>query len=165
MFEHKLNNEDDLRLWNEVLHCLSEDTALMLSESSWKGKIHLRIGACSHWLRPHQTRWTANGGFAWPSGYGNGSGYSRYSLPKFDWSVMFVWDDLGQSWKAANRIEGKKNLILRVSVPTRTIQHNQAAIHSIWKQGTPENPNQKLTRFYGFRKKGMKWEYVAFQDI
>lgn len=141
IIENHLNKEDDSMLWVEVLNCLSEDTTSMLSESKWRGQIYLTIGACSHWLRPHQTRWKANGGFAWPSGYGNGSGYSREGLPEFDWSVVYIWETAERNWKPADRIEGKKKLMLRVAIPTKTVQRNQAAIHSIWEKGTPENPS------------------------
>lgn len=58
-----LGSEDDPELWQvAVQHILAQLTPVpgMLVE----------LGRCSHWLRPHQTRWTADGGFAWPSGYG-----------------------------------------------------------------------------------------------
>jgi len=133
----------------------------------------LWIGACSHWWRPHQRRWTAAGGFAWPTGYKGVAGYSD-GLPEFDWSVILSFD--GERWKRIDKFSGKKQAILRVAVPartggsvllhltkksmdefsekrtcrglaSRTARHKQAAIHSVWS--TSRQPE-----FYGFRVVG-----------
>lgn len=71
-----LNAEDDPELWQVVI-----DT--ILADLQAANGITVEIGRCSHWLRPHQTRWTADGGFAWPTGYG-GTAFSRTGLPLFD---------------------------------------------------------------------------------
>jgi hypothetical protein len=87
----RLDEDDDPELWQVALdHILGEfqkeDDALV------------EVGRCSHWLRPHQSRWSAGGGFAWPTGYGCGSGgYSRSALPQFDWSLVLRWT--GSTWK------------------------------------------------------------------
>jgi hypothetical protein len=30
---------------------------------------YAEIGYCHRWISPHQTPWSADGGFAWPFGY------------------------------------------------------------------------------------------------
>jgi len=104
MIEQYLNNDDDPNLWREVMASLAQDLEAMLFEKSYKGNIYLVIGACSHWTRPHQTRWTANGGFAWPSGYGNSEGWSRLGLPEFDWSCGYQWSSSNNCWKPSKKM-------------------------------------------------------------
>jgi hypothetical protein len=147
-----LTSDDDERLWREVLRVTSEDFEQRFAERNSKADIFMQVGACSHWLRPHQTRWTAAGGFAWPSGYGGSAGYSRNGLPEFDWSVLFQCVD--GKWRFAEKFAGKKQISLRVAVPSRTSRHNQAAVHTI------SSPGRELV-FYGFRKVEGEWKCIA----
>jgi hypothetical protein len=144
-----LASDDDPDLWRAVTDCAFADF-----EKS--PGILVEIGRCSHWLRPHQTRWTAGGGFAYPSGYGsgNGGGFSRLGLPQFDWSVLMSWT--GEAWEVTTK--RRSQVSLRITIPSRTTRHRQAAIHTLWSSG-----KSKLKRFYGFRKQDVGWCCVAVQ--
>jgi hypothetical protein len=141
-----LRRGDDFELWRVALeHILRElpKTPGTLAQ----------IGRCSHWLRPHQTRWTADSGFAWPTGYGSGTGgFSSNALPQFDWSVTLTWT--GERWAPAKDKSAK--LALRVTIPSRTGWHQQAAVHTVWMTG-----REKETRFYGFRYEDDVWRCTA----
>jgi hypothetical protein len=102
-------------------------------------------GACSHWLRPHQTRWTKAGGFAYPDGY-------RNFEPEFDWSVVLLFRD--EQWVPVAR---KRPTFLHVVIPSRTARHKQAAIYTRWLPA-------KETILYGFRQLDGKWRCVAVSD-
>ena len=157
-----LTDKDDPNLWEAILVELTVETKLCLDYAKKDIPIYLVLGCCSHWLRPHQTRWSSAGGFAWPAGYGNGDGdlnYSRMGEPELDWSVVYIWEK--EKWEPAERIAGKRKVILRVAVPTRTTTHSNAAVHSIWNPGTPNMPTTKRVRFYGFKKEENEWNCVA----
>lgn len=147
-----LEEEDDPDLWRvAVEHILAELTP--------RPGILVEFGRCSHWLRPHQTRWTADGGFAWPSGYG-GRGFSRDGFPLFDWSVVAAWT--GEVWERVNARDKKGRRLtttLRVAIPSRTTRHAQAAIHTRWRSG-----RRGERRLYGFRKKHGTWKCTAESD-
>ena len=144
-----LRLNDDTALWRVALeHILGE----LPRTPGTPGRL-VQVGRCSHWLRPHQTRWTADGGFAWPTGYGSGGGgYSRTALPQFDWSVVLAWT--GERWEPAADKAAKP--ALRVAIPSRTMWHQQAAVHTIWMTA-----KEKERRFYGFRKKSGVWRCTA----
>lgn len=147
-----LGPEDDADLWRAVLDTVLADLAVVQSSPT----VLVEVGRCSHWLRPHQTRWTADGGFAWPSGYGSGTGgYSRNGLPQFDWSVVLE----GVGWDWAEAEDRSACIALRVAVPSRTRRHRQAAIHTEWRIG-----QEKERRFYGFRRRDGVWRCTASGD-
>ncbi|MCG6987828.1 MAG: hypothetical protein LJF06_06575, partial [Gemmatimonadetes bacterium] len=75
-----LGGEDDLELWATVVAEVYEDAEYLCRYNPSRRWIETEIGAGSHWLRPHQTRWTADGGFAYPVGY-EGGRFSTWSLP------------------------------------------------------------------------------------
>lgn len=146
---HMLGDEDDAELWRAAIQYI------MLGFPQVQRRF-VEIGRCSHWLRPHQTRWTADGGFAWPSGYG-GTGYSRTGLPLFDWSIVLAWT--GERWNAIPSRDKRGKRVapsLRIAIPSRTTRHFQAAIHTRWVSG-----KKWEDRFYGFRKKGAIWRCTA----
>ena len=117
----------------------------------------VQVGRCSHWLRPHQTRWTADGGFAWPTGYGSGTGgFSREALPQFDWSVTLT--RVGDRWVVAR--DKSARVTVRITIPSRTTWHEQAAVHTVWTTG-----REKERRFYGFRNKGGVWRCTAETEM
>jgi hypothetical protein len=155
-----LTAEDDKDFWSTAVTVLLHDVATDLENARPKTDIYAQIGACSHWLRPHQTRWTTAGGFAWPSGYG-ASDYSRLGVPEFDWFVLLRRDFETQSWQPVHKLAGKRHLIFRVALPTRTTRHPQAAIHTIWLPRRPSDGQQKALRIYGFRKIDGVWQCVA----
>ena len=153
--ENRLTPQDDSQLWEKVLHVLGEEfVARYDAEASPRESWFLRIGVCSHWVRPHQSRWTAAGGFAWAVGYKGASGWS-HGLPDFDCSLILSFD--GEHWKRVEKFSGKRQVVLRVAVPTRTARHKQAAVHSIW------STSHSFT-LYGFRKSGGEWRCVAATD-
>ncbi len=136
----KLDVEDDPDLWRVVLVKILSDVQPMRG-------LTVEVGRCSHWLRPHQTRWTADGGFAAPLGYGKGR-----CVPEFDWSVVFEWS--GEEWNVASDQSVKPSF--QVVVPARTTRHNQAAVFTHWKSGKKEKHIP-----YGFRKKRNGWQLTA----
>ena len=147
-FRERLTSQDDPKAWQAILVVLGEELIARYRDAGRaKEAWFLRIGACSHWIRPHNSRWNAAGGFAWPGGYG--------SLPEFDWSVLFCFD--GRGWERVNKFSSKKQIVLRVAVPSRTARHKQAAVHSVW------SPSGEWT-LYGFRKVNDKWVCVAASD-
>ncbi|MDD2965848.1 MAG: hypothetical protein PHU33_18070, partial [Bacteroidales bacterium] len=100
-----LTSNDDPVFWQDAI----EYILLTESPSSDKKTEHIfaRVGACSHWLRPHQTRWRADGGFAAPIGYGS-SGYSRHGKPETEWEVILAWNNSTKQWEPAEKLHGKK---------------------------------------------------------
>lgn len=138
--------EDDPALWRAVLgHVLS-------GFCPPPGSL-FTVGCCSHWLRPHQTRWTADGGFAAPIGYGSGTGgFCFDALPQFDWSVTLT--RVREGWAVASDKSARP--ALRLTVPSRTKWHAQAAVHAVWSTG-----REKEQRRYGFRKAGGVWGCTA----
>jgi hypothetical protein len=148
--------DDDEALW--------ESASVVIVKEFLNGPLNLKtnenflqVGCCSHWLRPHQTRWTAAGGFAWPSGYGGFSTSSRRGLPEFDWSVTLQFKK--GEWERVDHPSGKKSTVLRVAIPNRTAKHNQAAMDLRW------GPS-KAQVFLGWRKGNSgTWHLVAEQEL
>lgn len=156
----QLSEEDDPALWTAVLTAVAEDAALV-REPRRRSPLYARIGACAHWVRPHQTRWSAGGGFVWPAGYGDGEGFSGVTgLPGFDWSTLLQFDPDLLCWKTPVDTPTKRHQSVRVAIPTRTTRHRQAAIHALWSTGTLD-PRAKRTVFYGFRCLHGAWTLAA----
>jgi hypothetical protein len=158
--EH-LAPDDDLALWEAAVDHILGDAEFLLRVPVRQGVL-AEVGRCSHWLRPHQSRWAADGGFAWPCGYG-GSGYSLAGLPEFDWSCLWRWDPDTASWVADEGGPRKRCLVFRVALPARTGRHPQAAAHALWTPGPPGYPRREFRQLYGFRKKGGRWLCTAYQ--
>ncbi len=159
-----LTQDDDPVFWAIATYTLLGDTFHFMLRDFDTHNIFIQLGACSHWLRPHQTRLTAAGGFALPAGYG-GSGQSREGLPEYDWSILIHWDISIGEWVLTDKFFGKKKLTRRIALPTRTARHNQAAVHAIWTPGSPRHPNQKRVDYYGFRKINGVWRCVLPTDV
>jgi hypothetical protein len=104
----RLATDDDPTLWVEVLRAVAEDV-LVLQAHTDRSKLYAVIGSC-HWLRPHQSRWTAAGGFALPVGYGDGERSLR-GLPNFDWSVTLRMGTVRSSADYSRRGVSTRNLI------------------------------------------------------
>jgi hypothetical protein len=158
-----LDEEDDEMLWQEAIGQIIADARQFASDDSDKKAVVIaHVGRCSHWLRPHQSRWVTNadGGFAAPIGY-VGSGFSPRRLPEFDWSLKWQWDRDSVRWIQSKQPNGKRLFEFRIAIPSRTRRHAQAAVHTLWRPGTPANPNNKLVQFYGFRKDPDTWELTA----
>jgi len=146
--EAKLAADDDRGFWRAALSVLTEEFVQRHAEESTNRDWAIVLGACSHWVRPHQTRWTAVGGFAYPGGY-------KESLPELDWSLILVFRD--RQWIPVSKLPGKKLKLFRVALPSRTARHNQAAVHTHWSPGNE-------TVLFGFRKLNQKWACVAASD-
>jgi hypothetical protein len=144
----KLGADDDPGLWKVALSVLADELTQRQAEESKHGAWAMVVGACSHWVRPHNSRWNAAGGFVFPDGY-------KDSLPEMDWSAVFVFRN--QEWTSATKLPGKNIQVFRVAIPTRTARHQQAAVHTRWR------PNGE-TVLYGFRKLADKWQCVAASD-
>jgi hypothetical protein len=145
-FIKHLTADDDPACWQVVLETV-------LADVDKQPGILVEVGCCSHWLRPHGSRWSADGGFALPEGYGSGSGgWGSVAPPQLDWSIVLQWT--GEAWEPVHR-ESLKHL-LRVAIPARTARHQQAAVHTLWMTG-----KEKQRRYYGFRRKDGRWECTA----
>src|SRR5215471_10346251 len=107
--EERLSAEDDPALWVKVLKVLADDASTVDIAGS---PLYAEIGRCSHWLRPHQTRWTLAGGFAYPVGYGHGGGF-RNGLPNFDWSVTLLYIPESNTWETPPAPPRKRALSIR----------------------------------------------------
>lgn len=148
VFEGKLTAHDDPDFWRIALFTFADEFVQRHEEESAKGDWAVVVGACSHWNRPHQTRWTAAGGFAYPEGY-------KQYFPKFDWSITLVYRD-GQLVPVAKR-PGKKVNLFQIAIPSRTMRHKQAAVHTRWSTAGK-------SVLFGFRKSDGKWKCVAASD-
>ncbi len=156
-----LSAEDDVRLWSALVTVLVDDVGTVITSHPPRDEILLEIGSCAHWLRPHQLRWTAAGGFAWPVGYGNDGTLGRDALPAFERSRLLHLDPITGAWAPTRGRPGRRPLVLRVAVPIRSTRHPQAAIHTIWMPGSPGDPDVKSTRCLGFRLTDGEWKLVA----
>jgi hypothetical protein len=159
------NAEDDPDFWRIALSVVMRDAAHLIEEQPSGSQFYLELGSCSHWRRPHQTRWTADGGFAWPSGY-NGIGFSDTGIPQMDWWIGLKWYRQQQVWGARGPRDGqaKRKFVLRVALPARTARHHQAAVNAIWLYGTPNEPRKKSLTMYGFRKTEGLWHLTAWTE-
>ena len=154
-----LTKEDDPDFWYLA-------TSTILAEAARTVQFHqdevfAQVGCCRHWIRPHQMRWNAGGGFAWPAGYDKTTtGYSFSALPALDWSEFFRWT--GIAWEPGRT--GRRCLLLRVAIPARTARHRQAANHTVW---TPHDPDgkKKVVQLFGFRKAEAGWSCTATEVL
>jgi hypothetical protein len=145
--EAKLGETDDRLFWQTALSVLTDEFLQRCNDKATKRSC-IVIGTCSHWVRPHNSCWKAGGGFAFPAGY-------RDSLPELDWSLTLVSRD--NHWDPVDKLPGKRLMVFRVAIPTRTTRHKQAAIHTRWLPG-------EGTILYGFRNLDGKWHCVAASD-
>ncbi len=54
----KLGADDDPKLWVEMLRAAAEDAAVLGTRG--RSRLYAIVG-CSHWARPHQSRWMPAG--------------------------------------------------------------------------------------------------------
>lgn len=156
-----LGADDDPALWAAVVNAVYPDAQALCRLGTGHGRIATRLGRCSHWLRPHQTRWTADGGFAWPTGY-VGRRFSREGLPEFDWFAQWAWSPESNRWARVYGGPVPGELCFRVAVPARSARHEQAAVHTVWRPGPPPRRRVPLVQFYGFRKRP-QWTCTAYR--
>ena len=158
VLQERLTMEDDPALWEQVLEAIADDASTLDSVNDGL-QLYAEVGICSHWLRPHQTRWTAAGGFACPVGY-DGVGFSRTGLPHFDWSVALQFSPAPLGWVTPEKLPKKRGTAVRIAIPSRTTRHRQAAVHTLWSPRTLDARCQR-TVFYGFRRSNGVWELKA----
>jgi hypothetical protein len=144
----KLTAGDDPYLWETALTVLADEFLQRYNREARNRNWFFLVGACSHWVRPHNSCWTAAGGFVYPDGYQN-------NLPEFDWAVIVSHQN--RSWLPAKKFSGKRPIVFRVAIPSRSVRHKQAAVHTKWS--TSQNPV-----LYGFRKLNGSWKCVAASD-
>lgn len=159
----RLSATDDADFWVLAVPLLLREAAWDLEQAAPRRPVYARVGACSHWLRPHQMRWTAAGGFAWPVGYGDAQ-YTYRGAPEFDWSVLARWDHEAREWREVAKVTAKRPMLLRAALPTRTIRHAQAAVHTIWLPTNPARARPKSILLHGFRKIDGVWQHVTGAD-
>lgn len=143
--ESKLMPDDDHEFWRVALTTLSDDFIRRYAEQPSCDRWALIVGACSHWRRPNQDRWTAAGGFAWPEGYGP-------NPPELNWTAIFAFQD--RIWLPIAKLPGKRLTVLTAALPSRTLRHRQAAVYVRWTPGHEKD-------LFGFRKIGAEWKCVA----
>jgi hypothetical protein len=119
--EPRLVVDDDPALWRVALFVLADELAQRQAEDSRRGVSAMVVGACSHWVRLHNSRWNARGGFIYLDGY-------KDFVPELDWSVIFIFRN--QEWTPARKLPGKNIEVFRVAIPARTGRHIKAAIHT-----------------------------------
>lgn len=146
--EPRLTSDDDPALWKSALLVLADELAQREAEKAPRGDWAIVVGACSHWVRPHNSRWDAAGGFIWPAGY-------KDDVPEFDWSATFLLRD--GRLEHAQKLPGKRTEVFRVAIPARTVRHKQAVVNARW---SPKGESV----LYGFRKTADKWRCVAASD-
>lgn len=162
LLAEKLGMDDDPALWAEVLRAAAEDASTLRTQAG--SRLYAVVGCCSHWARPHQSRWTAAGGFALPLGYGDGEGFVG-GLPNLDWSVTLQFDPHQSSWICPLQAPTKRFRSVRLAIPARSARHHlQAAVHAVWSAGTLDL-KQKRTVFYGFRKAESGWKLTARSEF
>jgi hypothetical protein len=160
-----LDQDDDPSLWERVVNTVYAAAADLSRAILGRDRVRTVLGRSSHWLRPHQTRWTADEGYAWPVGY-HGLPSSRDSAPEFDWVVEGRWSPASASWEIVpvRDPQRTKTLTFRVSVPCQTTQHEKVAAHTMWTPGSPPRPTSEYRQLYGFRRRGAGfWECTAYE--
>ncbi len=146
--ESNLAADDDRDFWHTALAVLADEFVHRREEESTKGAWAIVLGACFHWAMPHKGRWTAGGGFAYPGGSGQW-------FPKFDWSTTLIYR--GGKLLPVAKLPGKKVNLFQIAIPSRTLRHKQAVVHSRWSTGSK-------SVMFGFRKLSEKWKCVAVSD-
>ena len=139
-----------------------DDISTEAAESETKRELFLVVGPCSSWLRPHQTRWRVGDlEFAWPSGYG-GTRFSRTGLPELDWCCCFQYsgDDAYTMVDVPRRFK-KRQILLRVAIPTKTRDRWKASINMFWTPGTPRNARRSIVRLLAMLRKNDRWNLAG----
>jgi hypothetical protein len=70
--------------------------------------------------------------------------------------VVLAW--AGDRWLPATDRSARP--ALRLTIPSRTARHQQAAVHAVWMTA-----REKETRWYGFRRADAAWECAAETGI
>jgi len=146
--EAHLTADDDREFWQTALSVLADEFVTFVAKTRSEKDWAMLVAVCSHWRRPHQERWTAAGGFAWPS--------ENTTFPKLDWSMTLLYRDA--EFLAVPKLPSKGIRLFQVAIPSRTRQHKQAAVRARWGS----NGESVL---FGFRCVNGKWGCVAVSDL
>jgi len=156
----RLTSGDDPQIWKIAVETFLDDVEVKIQESSFRRPVYLVVGCCSSWLRPHQTRFSGGGGFAWPAGYG-GSRYSRTGLPEFDWFESFLRHRRGEWGRSTPpRLRKRRQVIARLAVPARTARHSKASVHGLLME-SPRKQEKSRSQLYFFRRSSKGWELIT----
>ncbi len=148
VFEGRLTAHDDPDFWRLALTIFADEFVQRHQEESAKGDWALVVGACSHWMWPHKARWIAGGGFAYPVGF-------HQDFPRLDWTVILLYRE--GCLRPAKKLPGKRVRLFQIAIPSRTLRHKQAAVHTRWS-------TESKSVLFGFRKLDGKWKCVAVSD-
>lgn len=148
-----LTADDDPGFWRAALGVIAGDVEHLAGAAPGAGRVVVELGCCARWLRPHQTRWRADGGFAWPDGYDHGR-------PEHAWACSLARVAPAR-WELVPGEPLRRACRLRASLPARTARHAQAAVHTVWTHGPPGGPREPTPYLYGFRKREGVWSLVA----
>jgi hypothetical protein len=70
----KLTVEDDCDFWRAALDVLADEFLQRYEKEAKNREWAFIVGACSHWVRPHNSSWkTTAGRFVSPNGYNDWS--------------------------------------------------------------------------------------------
>lgn len=167
-----------LQDWNEVratetaldflrtaLSTIFHDAAFEAGNLKPDSSVYLRVACHSHWKRPHQVRWTMDGGFAYPQTYTHFAN-SLLDSADTDWTAFFEWEPAEQTWRLVpvREVPPKGAPFLGVMLPSRTARHAQAAIYTRWSPPLPGSGPETYFRIYGFRNLKDQWQLTACED-
>src|SRR5260370_6103360 len=132
LIEERLGADDEPGLWVEILRSVAEDASVLRAQGG--SRLFAILGCCSHWARPHQSRWTAAGGFALPEGYGDGEGFLG-GLPNLDWSVTLQFNPNQPGWDYPMQPPTKRFSSVRLAIPSRTLATPHGPRFSVFGEG------------------------------
>ena len=160
-----LDPDDDINFWKTlIISILDEIDDRWNYEDLTIKSINLGIFKVSSWKRPHQTRWTASGGFAWPSSYSLHA--DEHSL----WNFWIGRDEGLIEWDLREKPRRRKRNVFNayLAAPGNTSRHNQGAAMMEWRPKCPYKiaKHKGLIReMYGLRKSNSGiWKIVAHQE-
>ncbi len=129
------------------------------------------MGCCSHSARPHQSRWTAAGGFALPQGSGDGEGFLG-GLPNLDWSVTLQFNPNQPGWDYPMQPPTKRFSSVRLAIPSRTLATPHGPRFSVFGEGGGQkysrpalNPSAPARYFASIRREAIMPEASSFRSF
>ena len=97
----QLASDDDPGLWEVATNAILGEAATLGQDSH--EDVFAQVGCCRHWVRPHQSRWSADGGFAAPFGYDKTTtGWSFSALPGLEWSAYLGLASRLATWASSS---------------------------------------------------------------
>jgi hypothetical protein len=160
-----LEADDDPGFWDLAIRTiLGEVDARLEDKNAGIRVVELGFHKVRQWRRPHRTRWTGGGGFAWPESYtAHADDCSEKALWfRRDLKKDAEWNPVEIRKRSAHPVRGF------VSLPAYTRRHAQGAVILVWRPASPwvaEGHRGVVRQMYGFRKpmRGA-WRLVATQE-